>query len=122
MNFSRTIFFLTQPSLPSFFFELVLFVKDGIDKIQVPSSMIKVKQSKTEPLHDDIVLNVHQCFPSKSHELMGRLMNDDLQDPTPMQKENIKAPSDDVLRVLHCKGVDKVVLQQCEFSNDFITQ
>lgn len=94
----------------------MLFVKDGIEKIQLPASMIKVAPSKTKPLHDDVVLNITGCFPSMSNQCMGRYMNKDLKDPTVKQLKTLKPPFPDALRVLQSKGVDQVVLQQCEFS------
>ena len=94
----------------------MLFVKDGIDKIQLPTSMIKVEKSTTCPLHDDVVLCIVQCFPSKPNEYMGRFINEDLKDPTVKQLKGLKPPYDDAVRVLQSKGVDPAVLEQCKLS------
>ena len=79
----------------------VLVVKEvGIEKykIQIPASMIKVNKSrKTKPLHTYVALSINSLFPSK--RCMGRLHNDDLQDPTEKQLKKIKAPGPDVLKV-----------------------
>ena len=98
----------------------MLFVKDGIDKIQLPTLMIKVEKSTTSPLHDDVVLIITQCFPSKPNEYIGRLIGEDLKDPTARQLKGLEKPYLDALRVLHSKGVDPDILNQCKIDFDNI--
>jgi hypothetical protein len=96
----------------------MLFVKEDIaeDKIQLPTSMIKVNKSRTEPLHTHVVLNIRQCFPSSNQECMGRLFDNFKDDPTLNMIKALKPPSPDVQRVILCKGVNEQILQQCELS------
>lgn len=82
--------------------ETVLVVKEvGIEKykIQIPTSMIKVKKSKTKPLHTYVALSIRKTYPSSVQWCTGKLLNDDLQDPTEKQLEEIKAPGQDVFKV-----------------------
>ncbi|KAL7545469.1 hypothetical protein ACHAWF_008824 [Thalassiosira exigua] len=91
----------------------VLFLKKGIDRIQIPSSMVKVEKSKIKPLHNDVVLNINRIYPSDSHETMERLLNTDRDEP-PSQTmlDNIKKPGHDVLRVLIRLGVSEDIIEQ----------
>eukprot|EP00581_Thalassiosira_minuscula_P019424 CAMPEP_0183716690 /NCGR_PEP_ID=MMETSP0737-20130205/10498_1 /TAXON_ID=385413 /ORGANISM="Thalassiosira miniscula, Strain CCMP1093" /LENGTH=1455 /DNA_ID=CAMNT_0025945985 /DNA_START=64 /DNA_END=4431 /DNA_ORIENTATION=- len=98
----------------------MLVAKDGINAIQVPSSMIKVEKSKTDPMHDDVVLNVHKCFPWNSHWIMGRLINNDPNVPSKKQKEGLKAVCSDVMRVFQSKGIPTDVLRK--YDEDFDQQ
>ena len=82
--------------------ETVLVVKEvGIEKykIQIPTSMIKVKKSKTKPLHTYVALSIRKTYPSSVQWCTGKLLNDDLHDPTEKQLEEIKAPGQDVFKV-----------------------
>mmetsp|Transcript_21142 Transcript_21142/g.45875 ORF Transcript_21142/g.45875 Transcript_21142/m.45875 type:complete len:873 (+) Transcript_21142:47-2665(+) len=90
----------------------VLFVKEtiGRETIQIPSSMIKVNKSKTKPLHTYVALNINQHFPSKAQYCMGRLLDDDLKDPTLRMVNDLNAPCEDTQRVLCCKGVDQDII------------
>lgn len=95
----------------------MLFVKHGITKIQLPSSMLKVEKSTLRrPLHTDVVLNIHHIYPSSNHEALGRLFNDDLPDPPFSMLGDLanKPPCEDVLRVLKGKDVSDSILDQCE--------
>ena len=83
----------------------MLFVKAGIDNIQVPTSMLKVNKSSSAPLHTDVVLNIIHVYPSTNQKVMGRLLNDKLDDPTLPMLRDLEPPGADVLRVLACKGV-----------------
>jgi len=97
----------------------MLFVKEDIEeyKIQVPASMVKVNRSKTTPLHTYVALNIRQCFPSSNQQVMGKLFDDMKNDPSLSMIKGLKPPSQDVLRVLRCKGVSEQTIHQCEFSN-----
>lgn len=97
----------------------MLFVKEDIEeyKIQVPASMVKVNRSKTTPLHTYVALNILQCFPSSSQQVMGKLFDDEKNDPSSSMIKGLKPLSMDVRRVLHCKGVGEQTTKQCEFSN-----
>ena len=89
----------------------------AVTKISDVADRVFVIQVRaTKPLHDDVVLNITACFPSKPNQHMGRHMNEDLKDPTANQLKALKPPCREVLRVLESKGVDRVVLRQCEFS------
>ncbi|KAL7550145.1 hypothetical protein ACHAWF_013386 [Thalassiosira exigua] len=91
----------------------MLFVKDGIDRIQIPKSMVKVlKSSSKKPLHEHVALTTKQVFPYEQHETMGRLLNNDLKDPTYSQIGKLKPPYEDAVRVLLCKGVSEDVMDQ----------
>ena len=82
--------------------ETVLVVKEvGIEKykIQIPTSMVKVNKSKTKPLHTYVALSIRKTYPSSVQWCTGKLLNDDLQDPTEKQLEEIKAPGQDVFKV-----------------------
>lgn len=86
-----------------------------IDKIQLPSSMIKVDKSKSNrPLHKNVVLNIIRTSPSAKQEIMGRIVDDSLKNPTDLQLETLKIPCADVMRVLQCRGVSTDVLDQCK--------
>lgn len=95
----------------------MLFVKEGIaeDRIQLPTSMIKVNKSRTTPLHTNVVLNIIKLFPSSNQQCMGKLFDNFLKDPSLKMINTLKPPADDVQRVLQCKGVSEQSLQQCEF-------
>jgi hypothetical protein len=97
----------------------MLFVKEDIEeyKIQVPASMVKVNRSKTTPLHTYVALNIRQCFPSSNQQVMGKLFDDMKNDPSLSMIKGLKPPSQDVQRVLRCKGVSEQTIHQCEFSN-----
>jgi len=101
----------------------MLFAKDGIDKIQVPSSMVKVGKSKCMyPLHRTVVLNITQNFPTKSQRYIGRLYNASERQPTERQLAELKPISRDVRRVLKCKGVQDKILDKCKFHLDCLFQ
>ena len=93
----------------------MLFVKEQIDKIQIPSSMIKVGKSKEKPLHDDVVLNIIRMFPSQNCEIFERLLNDSKKNPTNRQTKLLKLPPETVQNVLRAKGVSTDVLNRCKF-------
>lgn len=73
----------------------------GIEKykIQIPESMVKVNKSKTKPLHTYVALSIRKTYPSSVQWCTGKLLNDDMKDPTQCQIEEIKAMGPDVLKV-----------------------
>lgn len=90
----------------------MIFVKETMprDKIQIPSSMVKVNKSKTKPLHTYVAINIIQHFPSKAQYTMGRLFNDDQKDPSIPMVNDLNPPCKDAWRVLCCKGVDQSII------------
>jgi len=95
----------------------MLAVKDGISKIQIPASMIKVSKSKTQPLHEYVAFNVKQHFPWTNQWVTGRLFDPNEKDPTEKQLKELNPICDDTQRVLRCKGVDGDVIQR--YMEDF---
>ena len=82
----------------------MLMVKDGISKIQLPTSMVKVNKSKIQPLHTDVILNINSHFQSKTQWIISRLFdNQEDGPPTKRQLKEIKPICEDTLRVLSCK-------------------
>ena len=75
--------------------------EEGIEKykIQIPTSMVKVNKSKTRPLHKYVALSIRRTYPSNVQWCMGKLLNDDVKDPTEKQLNEIKAPAPDVMKV-----------------------
>ena len=92
----------------------MLVVKDGIDKMQIPTSMIKVEKSETRPLHNTAVLIIISTFPSASCEIVERVLGISSKEATDRQRKELKIPGDSILNVLHAKGVEVDKLNQCE--------
>eukprot|EP00804_Cyclotella_cryptica_P020971 CCRYP_009289-RB/>CCRYP_009289-RB protein AED:0.08 eAED:0.08 QI:1609/1/1/1/0.75/0.4/5/2244/1210 len=85
----------------------MLMVKDEIDKIEIPLSMIKVKKSTSkDPLHDDVVLIVSGVFPSVPARVIGKIVDPD-DNPTVSQIKDIEPPSEMFQNVMLAKGVAK---------------
>ena len=97
----------------------MLFVKEDLKEytIQLPTSMVKVKKSTTEPYHTHVVLNIVQCFPSSNQECMGKLFDDSKPDPSLDMVKELKRPSLDVQQVMLCKGVAEDIIYECKFFN-----
>jgi len=91
----------------------MLVVKKGIDKIQIPKSMIKVERSKTTPLHTNVVLVITEVFPSSRCEEMAKILRGNA---TAKQKRAhlTKHLSSMVENVLYAKGLSREIIDQCE--------
>jgi hypothetical protein len=96
----------------------MLVIKQGIDKIQIPESMIKVERSSSaDPMHAQVVLVITQIFPSENCYTMERFINDDMKNPTDKQKQKLNVLEDDIVfikNVLIASGVSPVLLDQCK--------
>lgn len=93
----------------------MLTVKDGIDEIEIPTSMIKVKKSASEsPLHEGVVLIVSGIFPSVPAKVIGKIVDFNAS-PTATQLEDVKPPSEMFQNAMLAKGVTKEALDQCKF-------
>jgi len=89
----------------------MLVVKKGIDKIQIPKSMIKVERSKTTPLHTNVVLVITEVFPSSRCEEMAKILRGNA---TAKQKRAhlTKHLSSMVENVLYAKGLSREIIDQ----------
>jgi len=96
----------------------MLVIKPGIEKIEIPESMIKVERSSSaDPMHAKVVLVITQIFPSENCYTMEKFINDDMKDPTDNQKQKLNVREDDIVfikNVLIASGVSPVLLDQCK--------
>lgn len=97
----------------------MLFAKKGIDKIQIPTSMIKVgKSTRNKVLHTDVVLIVKQIFPSKNNDTMQRMINpnhcnnDSRHPPTENQMKELKPLQYMANTVLVAKGCPRETIDE----------
>ncbi len=96
----------------------MLVIKPGIDKIQIPESMIKVERSSSaNPMHPKVVLVITQIFPSENCYTMERFINYEVKDPTDNQKQKLNVLKNDIVfikNVLIASGVGQVLLDKCK--------
>ena len=92
--------------------------KEGIGKIQIPSSMIKVKRSKSKkPLHDTVVLVVSELFLSVNAITLGKILKNDpdpKKQPSKSSLSSLEPPKEMFTNVLLARGVTKTALDNCE--------
>lgn len=97
----------------------MLMVKDNIDRVEIPKSMIKVRKSTVQdPLHDSVVLVVIATFPSAaakkiSEQLEGTI--DHGEDPVECDWDQPGPLSKMQQNILLAAGVKNVALEDCEF-------
>ena len=104
-----------------------LGIKDGIDTIQVTTSMIKTEKSLSlNPMHDKVAVLINSYSPSASCNMIGRMYDDDRRDPRKDGLKDIKCPTEFFCNILIARGVEKECLDSCEFifhdTNIFISQ
>ncbi|KAL7522999.1 hypothetical protein ACHAWX_007736 [Stephanocyclus meneghinianus] len=88
----------------------MLMVKDDIDRIEIPTSMVKVKKSTAkDPLHDDVVLIVSGIYPSVPANVIGKIIDPD-DKPTASQLKDLEPPSEMFQNVMLAKGVTRELL------------
>ena len=98
----------------------MLLVKDGIDTIQVPSSMIKVKRSSApNPMHDEVAVVVNGISPGDNTlgRKFGNYYNGNGQkiEPTTAGLKNIDPPTESLCMILIARGVEEETLSSCKF-------
>ena len=92
----------------------VLMLKEGIDKIQIPKSMLKVNKSRSQPLHNSVMMIVSQVFLSEISITMGRIITDNPKKrPTATGLKKIESPSKSFTNVLLAAGVSKDTMDNC---------
>ena len=95
-------------------------VKDDIDRVEIPKSMIKVRKSTAQdPLHDSVVLIVGAIFPSTSakkisKQLKGSIDHDEGQVQCDLNQLN--PPAMMYRKVMLDAGVKNEALEECEFN------
>lgn len=98
----------------------MLMVKDNIDRVEIPKSMIKVRKSTAQdPLHDSVVLIVGAIYPSISAKKFSKQPKgtiDHDEDPVECDSNQIKPPVKMYRKVMLDAGVKKETLGECEFS------
>jgi hypothetical protein len=93
----------------------MLVVKDDIDTIEIPTSMVKVKKSTAkDPLHDDAVLIISGIYPSVPAKVIGKIIDPD-DKPTLSQLKDLEPPSEMFQNVMLAKGVTRELLDGCKF-------
>eukprot|EP00804_Cyclotella_cryptica_P011740 CCRYP_011340-RB/>CCRYP_011340-RB protein AED:0.05 eAED:0.05 QI:1472/1/1/1/0.75/0.55/9/212/506 len=100
----------------------MLVAAQGIDKILLPESMIKVgpsRLSKEHMLHTNVILTVTQVFPYNPHTTMQRLLNPDHPNnhtfrkaPSPKQIVALKGLPGMTKTVLHTKDCTQSILKE----------
>jgi hypothetical protein len=92
----------------------LLMVKENIDKIEIPTSMIKVKKSAAKyPLIDSVVLVISGIYPTVKSNVFARIL-DPNDDPTDAQLSMFEPINESFLNVMQAKGVLKELLYECE--------
>jgi len=86
-------------------FKGMLVKKSGIDKIQLPSSMKKVRESRRNQ-EPSVVMIAKQLFPAHSNRYLGRYLSPNLKDPpTSFEASHVKRFSDMYKRLWKGFGV-----------------
>ena len=92
----------------------VLMVKDDIDKIQIPASMIKVNKSNSkEPLHDSVIMIVSGIYPSDNAITIGKIYHPSLTPPE-SGLNNLSPLRSMFCNVMLARGVRGETLDGCE--------
>ena len=92
-------------------------VKEGIDNIQIPDSMLKVKKSSSKkPLHDSVYVVVSSIYPSVTSITIGRMFHSERRDPTQAGLKDVRSnlPSSAFQNVLFARGVTEGVMNSCK--------
>lgn len=93
-------------------------IKEDIEKIEIPTSMLKVGPSLVDnPLHDNVVVVVSGIYPSDSCHGLARIFSPNRRDLAEGQLENIKPPSETFINVLIAKGKEGMeeAIRSCEY-------
>ena len=92
-------------------------VKEGIDNIQIPKTMVKVEKSVSKkPLHDSVFIVVSQIYPSETSNAIGRIFDSERREPceTGLKKVKSKIPNPSFCNVLFARGVTEGVMNSCK--------
>ena len=95
----------------------VLMLKEGIDKIQIPKSMLKVQKSKSQhPLHNSVMMIVTEVFLSDKSITISRIIADNPKKrPTASGLKEVKPPCEMFTNVLLAAGVSKDTIDNCTY-------
>jgi hypothetical protein len=93
----------------------LLVIKEDIDKIEIPTSMLKVGASlEDNPMHDNVVVVVSAIYPSDSCNGLARILSSGRLGAR--LEENIQPPSKTFTNVLIAKGKEGMeeAIKSCE--------
>lgn len=97
----------------------MLMLKEGISKIQIPKSMLKVQKSRSQhPLHDSVVVIVSELFLSDKSITIGRIFADNpKKQPTASVLRELTEKKTAIMftTVLLAAGVSEDALNDCRY-------